>query len=169
MQALARLDERIHRHQQEILAFIARRAPSEAEELAQETWLRIHRANPVCKNDAAFRGYAFTVARRILIDHYRRRAARVPLVPLEGGLEPSGGTDPHSAAVAAQTLGVVEETLAAMRPEIAEVFRLRMTSELSFKDIAARQGVPLNTALGRMHNATKRLSAALKDAGLRKS
>lgn len=168
MQALARLDERITRHQAEILAFIARRCPSDAEELAQETWLRVHRANPVCENEAAFRGYAFTVARRILIDHYRRRAARAPLVPLDGGLEPRGTADPHSSAVASQTLQIVENSLAEMRPEIAEVFRLRMTSQLSFKEIAIRQGVPLNTALGRMHNATKRLSAALIDAGLRK-
>jgi len=160
------LNERIHRHQSEILAFLTRRAPRDAEELAQETWLRVHRANPSCATDGAFRAYVFTVARRILIDHYRRRAARVSLVPLEGGLEPSGNADPHGSAVASQTLHLVEETLASMRPEIAEVFRLRMTSRLSFKDIAARQGVPLNTALGRMHNATKRLHAALAEAGL---
>ena len=67
-----------------------------------------------------------------------------------------------------QAYAALAETLAGLRPEIAEVFRLRMTSRLSFKEIAARQGVPLNTALGRMHNATKRLNAALIAAGLRK-
>jgi RNA polymerase sigma-70 factor, ECF subfamily len=165
--AVMRLGERIHRHQAEVLAFLMRRAPQEAEELAQETWLRVHRANPICESEGAFRAYVFTVARRILIDHYRRRSSRVPLVPLEGGLEPSTQVSPHGSVVAAQTLQVVEGTLAEMRPEIAEVFRLRMTSRLSFKDIAARQGVPINTALGRMHRATKRLHNALCAAGLR--
>ena len=165
--AALRLGERIHRHQAELLGFLQRRAPQDAEELAQETWLRVHRANPICETDGAFRAYAFTVARRLLIDHYRRRASRVPLVPLEGGLEPATHVGPHGSAVAAQTHEIVQSTLAEMRPEIAEVFRLRMTSRLSFKDIAARQGVPLNTALGRMHKATKRLHKALSDAGLR--
>lgn len=162
------LDDRIQRNHRDLVAFLARRAPSVAEELAQETWLRVARANPDCPDEGAFRGFAFTVARRLLIDHYRRRSVRGTLVPLDGGLAttPDERLDPHSQVSANQTLRVVEATLDAMKSEVAEVFRLRTTTGLSFKEIAARQGVSLNTALGRHHHATKQLRKALHHAGL---
>lgn len=164
--AVACLDDRIGRRHAEIVAFLARRAPEDAEELAQETWLRVVRAAPANLDEASFRAYAFTVARRLLIDHHRRRRARVPLVPLEGGLEAVEGRTPDQALAAGQTLATVEHALSGMAAETAEVFRLRTTSELSFKEIAAHQRVPLNTALGRMHNATRQIRAALIAAGL---
>jgi len=168
LEAVATLDDQIARHHRDLVSFLARRAPVVAEELAQETWLRIAKRRPDCPDDASFRGYAFTVARRLLIDHYRRRSVRAGLVPLEGGLADAvdSGTDPHGAAVATETLAVVEQALGAMKPAVAEVFRLRTASQLSFKEIAAGQGVSLNTALGRHHHATKQIRKALIAAGL---
>ena len=161
------LDARIAEVAGELLGFLRRRVPAEAEELAQETWLRVTAANP--DTDAAgFRAYTFTVARRLLIDRHRQRQRRGPLVALDGGLAPPPDptSDPHSDAVAAQTLAVVHDTLAAMKPEVAQVFRWRTTTGLSFKQIAERQGCSLNTALGRHHHATKQLAKALRAAGL---
>jgi RNA polymerase sigma-70 factor (ECF subfamily) len=138
-----------------------------AEELAQEVWLKIARVDPECGSDAKFRAYAFAVARRVLIDHHRRSRARVQLVPIEGGLERGqSADDPYSAACAGETLVLIEATLRAMPDVQSEVFRLRTTTDLSFRDIAARQSVSLNTALGRMHAATKKVRAALVAAGL---
>jgi len=164
--APAHLEQRIERNQRDILAFLRRRAPNEAEELAQETWLKVARANPSCRDEGSFRAYAFTVAKRLLIDHYRRRAVRAPVVSLEGGREPSGGHDPHGAACATQTLLAVQQVLDQLKPELAEVFRLRTTTSMSFKQIAQHQGVGLNTALGRMHQATKALQRELRAQGL---
>ena len=166
MQAAASIDARIGRFSPEILSFIRRRAPAYAEEIAQETWMRVAAAAPDCPDDRAFRAYAYTVARRLLVDHYRRGRSRIQLVPLEGGLEPPSQASQHGSVIAGEVLAVVEHTLEGMKPEIAEVFRLRMTSSMSFKEIAQRQGVGLNTALGRMHNATKKMAAALRAAGL---
>jgi len=162
------LDARIKRHHAALVSFIARRVPTDAEEIAQETWLRVARANPEFDDDRRFRAYAFTVARRLMIDHHRRRSVRVPLVPIDGGLsEPASREhDPCGRAVAAQVLEVVMGALAAMKPEVAEVFRLRTQTQLSFKDIAQRQSVSLNTALGRHHHATQQIRKALVRAGL---
>jgi len=168
LHAVATLDARIERNHRDLVAFLARRAPNEAEELAQETWLRIARSKPNCPDEGSFRGYAFTVARRLLIDHYRRRSVRGILVPLEGGLATIADVshDPHSQVSAGQTLAIVEQCLAQMKPEVSEVFRLRTTTGQSFKEIAASQGVTLSTALGRHHHATKQLRKALRQAGL---
>ncbi len=168
VQALAALDDRIQRNHRDLVAFLARRVGGEAEELAQETWLRVARAAPECADDEGFRRYAFTVARRLVIDHYRRRAVRSVVVALDGGLERAAdrSADPHGRASAAQILQVVERSLGAMKPEVAEVFRRRTTTGASFKEIAADQGVSINTALGRHHHATRQIRKALAAAGL---
>jgi RNA polymerase sigma-70 factor (ECF subfamily) len=150
----------------EILAFLRRRTSENAEELCQDVWLRIAKASPALKEPQAYRAYAFTVARRVLVDAHRRKAARVSLVLLPGGLEDERTTEsPYSHACAQEILGVVEQTLRSIKPELAEVFRLRTRTRLSFRAIAERQGVSLNTALGRMHQAVHRLRDALLGAG----
>lgn len=162
-----RLDSRHARHGGDLLAFLQRRAPAEAEELAQEVWLRLVRVAPDCPDDARFRAYMFAIARRLLIDRHRRAASRVEFVALEGGVEAAaGGADPESALRARDVLETVEQALSAMKPEIAEVFRWRMREEGSFRQIADRQGVGLNTALGRMFRATQRIAEALHTRGL---
>jgi RNA polymerase sigma-70 factor (ECF subfamily) len=160
------LDAHIDRHRAELLAFLARRAPEDAEELAQETWLRVARAAPDCADDARFRAYAFTVARRLLVDHWRAKGARVRLVALDGGPEPvDPAGDPSARVRLADVLRIVEAELGVMQPEQADVFRWRTAEGTSFADIAARQGTGINTALGRMHRATLRLAAALRKQG----
>jgi RNA polymerase sigma-70 factor (ECF subfamily) len=151
-----------------VLGFLTRRVPGEAEELSQEVWFRVAKANPVCPDEASFRAYVYTVARRLIIDHHRRRMARIQLVhaePEELERNP-GSSNPESQSRANQILHVVEQTLSNMKPEIAEVFRLRMLTNHSFQQIATKQDVGLNTALGRMHRATKLIAQALADAGL---
>ena len=168
LEARANFDQRILAHREELLGFLRRRAPQDAEELAQEVWLKVAKANPDCPDEKSFRAYMYTVARRQLIDHHRRRMARVKLVGAEpGAIERLPAVDsPESVARARDIHSVVEQVLASMKQEIAEVFRLRTQSDLSFKRIAEQQNVGLNTALGRMHRATKLIAAALAEEGL---
>lgn len=58
------------------------------------------------------------------------------LVPLDGGAEPAGGADPAEGLQAGRVLAVVERALAAMKPELAEVFRWRTATARSFQEIA---------------------------------
>jgi RNA polymerase sigma-70 factor (ECF subfamily) len=162
------LPARIAPLQGELLGFLRRRRPQDAEELAQEVWLRVAAASTPSE-PAAFRAYVYTVARRLLIDRHRRRRTIGSLVALDGGRSAELATspsDPHGQAVAAEVLAEVERCLADMKPEVAQVFRWRATTDLSFKDIAERQGCSLNTALGRQHQAAKRIARALHEAGL---
>lgn len=166
MSSLPHLQDRIVRHREELLGFLRRRAPGEAEELSQEVWLRVARADASFTDDRAFRAYTYTVARRLLVDHWRRRSARVSLVPLDGGAAPAAAGQPDDHVAAAEVLAVVEAELARMPAPMAQVFRWRTARGVPFKDIARRQGVSVNTALGRMHRAVRRLAAALDAAGL---
>jgi RNA polymerase sigma factor (sigma-70 family) len=165
VQAALNLEHQITEVRGELLAFLRRRVPNDYEEIAQDTWLRIARANPSCPDERSFRAYTFAVARRLIIDHYRRRQVRPQLVALDTTIPIPGNDDPHSELCASEVITVVSNELALMKPEIAEVFRLRTNDNLSFQQIADRQNVSINTALGRMHNAIKKLNAGLTKAG----
>lgn len=160
------LPARIERQRADLVAFLRRRAPDHAEELAQDVWLRVARAKVDFATEEAFRAYVYTVARRLLIDHYRKQVRSPRLVPLDGPEQGRTALDPEGIARAADVHAVVDEALATMKPEIAEVFRWRAVEDVPFAEIARRQGTPLNTALGRMHKATRRLADALVAAGL---
>lgn len=164
--ALAVTDDPYRRHHHAVVAFCERRAPGRGEELAQETWLRMVRAAPDCPDDASFRAYAFTTARRVLVDHHRRRLARPTLTLVQDTPEDRVDVTPHDDAVASQLAEVIDRALADAKPEILEVFHARIHDDISFKELAARQGVSINTALGRMHRAVLRVRRALTEAGL---
>lgn len=166
---LTSLDTRIASYHDQLIAFLRKRVASDPEELAQEVWLRIHRAAPDLPDEAAFRAYMYTVARRLVIDRHRRQAARLELVSVDGQTlerlsQWTGGPDRDLEA--REVLVVVTSTLEQMSPEMAQVFRWRVLEDVPFKVIAQRQGCPVNTALARMHRAVKKLSVALADAGL---
>ena len=162
------LSLRIDRNKDALVAFLRRRAPGDAEELAQDVWLRVARAQATFATEEEFRAYVYTVARRLLIDNYRKQARSPRLVALEGGMsaEPPDLADAEHIAAAGDVLRVVNAELAAMKPEVAQVFHWRTAEDWSFAEIARRQGTGVNTALGRMHNATRRLAKALLAAGL---
>ena len=165
LQARAPANPDYPRLQAELLGFFRSRLPSEAEELCQRTWSRTLAAAPSCADAAAFRAYLFTCARRVLADRHRRRLRRAPLVPLGQDDPPAGSAErPDQQAGAPQLAQLAQRSLDAMPPEMAQVFRWRLQRDMSFREIARRQGVPLNTALGRMHRAVRRLRAALEQA-----
>ncbi|MFT7518049.1 MAG: RNA polymerase sigma factor (sigma-70 family) [Kiritimatiellia bacterium] len=166
---VTKLEQRIAHLYPELVGFLSRRVPSDPEGAAQEVWLRVAKAAPNCPDDASFRAYTYTVARRLIIDLHRRRSARIELVPIDDSVaerQAQGGDAPDDRLHAHALLDVVEAELKNMKPEIAQVFRWRTVADLSFKEIAERQSCSINTALGRMHRATKKLAAALTAAGL---
>ena len=61
---------------------------------------------------------------------------------------------------------VLQAALDALDAPTAEVVRMRLEQNIPFKTIAAHQGVPLSTALGRMHRALKQIRADLIAAKL---
>lgn len=64
---------------------------------------------------------------------------------------------PNESYAQSQLAHRVQEAVDTLPPELRTVIHLRFREDLSFKEIAEITGTPLNTALGRMHNAKKKL------------
>ena len=165
----------VRRHAAALGAFLAGwGGDAEAEDLAQETWLRVLRS-PGSFRGGSFRAWLLRVARNLAIDRSRRRAPALWLdAPAEGAgpdapplvevLPDDGAPAPDAALLGAEDRARLLAAVRALPGPQRDVFLLRAAG-VAFADIAARFGIPLNTALGRMHYAMKALRAAFAPHG----
>jgi RNA polymerase sigma-70 factor (ECF subfamily) len=153
------------RHHDPLMGFLVNRVGRDAEDLYQETWTRVSSRLDTYEDRGSFRAWLFQIARRLVIDHHRRAGARIRMVADTNDAVPSTIDDaqPDQAMEAAEVARVFEQVVGSMDPEMAQVVRWRLFDGISFKDIAERQNVPLNTALGRMHRGLNKIRTALSD------
>jgi RNA polymerase sigma factor (sigma-70 family) len=135
-----------------------------AEDLCQETWIAVARGwaafDPLT---ASFRTWLFTIARRKVLDHFRRQK----VVALAAGEDdaamrvPDPGPTPAEQAewseLALRLVGAVE----ALPLEQRGAFILFAEAGLSLEEIAQATGVPQETAKSRLRYARARLRRAL--------
>ena len=150
----AALFDAVVRHYGDALYRFVRRMVGEsaADDVMQDTFIKIYEALPRFEPSGSLRGYTFTIARNAARDYWkhesRRRAA-----PLE--VDPAAPVRSERDA----QMRAVWEAVRELPDEQREVFLLREEGDLSFAEIARITGAPLNTVLGRMHYAMKSLRA----------
>lgn len=167
----------VRRHQTAIFNFALRqlRIRSTAEDVVQETFVRVVQNAAEFKHEARFVTWLYTIARNLCIDHLRKGALRKhpSLDEARSGAE---GDGPTLGEQTADTRASVEReaTGTELRVKIAaaveqlpdeqrEVFLMREVANLPFKEIAEITNVPENTVKSRMRYALERLQAALSD------
>jgi RNA polymerase sigma-70 factor (ECF subfamily) len=128
-----------------------------AEDVLQDTFVLVLRKAETATGES-FRGWLFAVAHQQAL-LFRRKAKRVPAAVAADGLLAVVGSapDPADATDAADTAAAVRGLLALLPEPQREVIRLRLFDGLKFREVAARLGCPLNTALARMHDGLNRL------------
>lgn len=144
---------------------------ADAEDLFQETWLRVWRALPDYQERQGFSSFLFTVASRLCIDRSRRRRTSRALfeeerddMPLDAapGLDSNWPDRLLEDGQARQLLAQAVERL----PELQrQTVLLRLEAGLSFREIAEIRGEPIGTVLPRMHRALKRIRQTFKEHG----
>ena len=155
--ALAELYRDLHPR---ILRYLRALEPSEAEDLASDVWLDVARGLARFEGDErAFRAWAFTIARRRLIDLRRRRARRATF-PAEPGrlVEHGGHGDVEEEAMAALTAEAALARIAALPPDQAEVVLLRVLGGLRVGEVAEIMGKRPGTVRVLQHRALRRLA-----------
>ena len=165
------MDTLVARHGASLMGYLAAMTdPEAARDLWQDAWLRVIR-NPASFRAGAFRAWLFTIARNLIIDRFRRREPEASLdAPIRGDDSltladciPSSMRTPAGELELGDLRARAAACVRALPRDQREVFLLRVQAEMSFADIAARLGVPLNTALGRMHYATVKLRKMLEE------
>jgi RNA polymerase sigma-70 factor (ECF subfamily) len=170
----------VRRHQTALYNFALRqvRVPQLAEDVVQETFVRVVQNAPDFKHEARFTTWVYTITRNLCIDHLRKRALRKhPSLDesrsssrSEEGEGPTLGeqtADPRASVEREATGTELKERIAravdTLPDEQREVFLMREVANLPFKEIAEITGVPENTVKSRMRYALERLQEALSE------
>nr|WP_241776035.1 sigma-70 family RNA polymerase sigma factor [Streptomyces exfoliatus] len=125
-----------------------------AEDVVQETLIRAWRhADVLVNGKGSVRGWLLTVARNIITDRYRAKAAR-PTEIAESPATPPVEEDHADAVVDAM---VVLGALCRLTPEHREVLTELYYRERSVAEAADSLGIPAGTVKSRSHYALKAL------------
>jgi RNA polymerase sigma-70 factor, ECF subfamily len=151
-----------------LLRYLRVIAPDAAEDIAAETWLQVVRGLARFRgNEADWRAWLFTVARRRAIDETRRRSRRAtsPLDDLGPGQGPS---TPGAEDLAMQNLATRRAIalVSALPPLQAEVIMLRVVAGLGTEAVAELLGRSPGAVRVAAHRGLRRLAGILAETGV---
>jgi RNA polymerase sigma factor (sigma-70 family) len=151
-----------------IKGFLMRGGADEAlaEELAQETMVVLwRRASSFDAARAQLTTWLYTIARNLRIDHHRRSASGSVEAPDDWDPEQQPADahlTPDELLQAAQRERGVQQALAELPPEQAQLLRLSFFDEHPHGRIAQDLGIPLGTVKSRIRLAVKQLHRTLQ-------
>lgn len=134
---------------------------SDSEDLAQETFIELYRASARYQARGTFSAFIFTVARRRMIDSYRKRARR----PLDF-IDPTDFVMQQQAEELDHTSEIEEafhRALAALPDNQRNAILLLQQQGLSYEEIAETLEASLSAVKTWIHRARTHLREELKD------
>jgi len=176
----------LRRHRGPLFTFLLRMLGDRerAEDLAQETFLRVVKGAAGWTERAKFKAWLYSIARNLCFDQSRRdKFRKTDSLDASIGVAGHGASDgkdgaslgetipspdagPDRAAESAQLKPILVRALQGLPDEQREVFVLREQAGLSFKEIAEIQGINENTVKSRMRYALEGLRALLEKSGV---
>ena len=164
------------RHRKPIYNFILRFVgiPAQAEDLLQETFLRVIKGAESYERQAKFTTWLYTIARNLCVDASRRGKHR-KASSLDAPTDIEEGTGALLDVVADSGAAVdrkvinkqagqqIQAAIDALVDEQREVFVMRELLDMPFKEIAEIVGCPENTVKSRMRYALEKLREALDE------
>ena len=160
----------VRRYQQPVVHFCQRMLAStqDAEDVAQETFVRLYRYLGRLQPDAKFSTVLFGIARNLTLNHLRdsKRRGRGATDPIEthAGLADKSRR-PDASARLGEIQAVVEKGLQELSPEHREVLVLREINGLDYEAIARVLDCRIGTVKSRIARARDQLQARIKHLG----
>lgn len=139
-------------------------APDVAEDLLQETFLRMHHARGSFARGKLVAPWAHSIARNCFISHTRSAKTRMSRASVDADgvdLPGSSGSGAEEESMARQTAQVVSQVLAALTPARREAFVLLRYEGMSVAEAAQIVGVSEGALKIRAFHAYEALRAAL--------
>ena len=146
------------------LAYRFCRDRRQAEEMAQEAFLRAFRFLDRWRGEAAFSTWMFALATNVYRSQMRRR--RVETLVLDDAPEPHAPQDPEEDAARHETERTVRRMVGALPPKYRDALTLYYFMDMDIPAAARSLGIPQGTLKARLHRARARLKEKLQGNAL---
>lgn len=166
--------ELVNRYQKGIynLAYRLTGERDEAQDLAQETFLRAYAALPSFQTDRRFSPWLYRIATNLCFDYLKRRG-RLGTTPIEDfeaeGAEmplPDWSMEPARALERKETQEEVQAAILSLPEKYRAVVILRHIEGLSYSEMAEVLTLPLGTIKTHLYRARELLKARLQEGGV---
>lgn len=159
----AAFDALLHRYESKVFTYIAYSVRNEelAQDLFQECFIKIitKLQNGQYTENGKFASWVMRIAHNLIIDYHRQNQTRTEIsndeveVDLFNNASLAVDENREKEMIDQQLLADVKSLIKLLPESQREVVLMRYYDELSFKEIAEKTGVSINTALGRMRYA----------------
>lgn len=165
--------ELVRRYERPVFSLIYRmvRDREKAEDLSQETFVKVLNALESYRPEFKFSSWIFKIANNAAIDHLRKR--ELPTLSIDGPPDPADRQPTSTIQVRdasesplqeleAREIGVeIERAIGQLRPEYRSCVLLRYAEGHAYEEIAEILGLPLGTVKTYIHRARAELREAL--------
>jgi RNA polymerase sigma-70 factor, ECF subfamily len=150
---LTAFEQLVRTYQQHVWRFLRRLVGDAAlaEDITQETFLRVFRRLPTYSFESKFSTWVFQIARNAGIDELRSRQRRSRLASIVRTFPPVPPAAPPETRV------VIDAALASLPVDLRETLVLVEVLGLRYREVSAVLGVPEGTVKSRMFAARSRL------------
>ncbi len=150
------------------VAYALTRNPSDADDLAQETFVRAYQAIGRFRVGEPLYPWLSRLAVNLAYSLFRtrRRRPETSIEPLvEAGRQWPAEDDPAERAAETERHDRLGAAFATLSPEHQAVLALRVVEDLPYDEIARVLGIPAGTVMSRLFRARAELRARLKEQG----
>ena len=167
MELLADLVERSQRRLVRYLLYLIGRRDY-AEDLAQETWIRVLQRGSQYNGRQRFDPWLFAIARNLAIDYLRKKRKAVQTASLPEDRDEilqvsSSGPSPFEAAARSEDAIRLAGQLQNLSPLYREALLLRFQEDLSLAEMAQVLGAPTTTVTSRIYRGLAALRSAFEE------
>jgi len=167
-------DALVRRYQHKVVKLVMRyvRDAAEAEDIAQEAFIKAYRALPRFRGDSAF----YTWLYRIAINTAKNTLAARGRSPIEYDLDGPDGEESHemqarmkdtatpeALALTEEIRNTVTAAIDRLPGDLRTAIQLRELEGLSYEEIAARMQCPVGTVRSRIFRAREAIDARLRE------
>jgi RNA polymerase sigma-70 factor (ECF subfamily) len=169
--AFRRLVERYQRRVYQLALSMVKDA-DEAMDIAQETFVRVHRYLPQFKGDSSFFTWTYRIATNLCLDAARRRARgeRISLgderdADIEEAMDPPSAAlvGPQRAALNEELKGKIDEALQGLSENHRAILLLREVEGLSYEELSQALGIRKGTVMSRLFHARLKMQNKLRE------
>ena len=165
------LDRLIERYQHRLLRYLVFLTGNRelAEDIFQETWIRVMERGRQYNGKAKFDTWLFAIARHLVIDwSLKKTTTSLEALQEQFGNEhafdvPSTAPSPFDAVTTRENRESVQAALSRLDAVHREVLVLRFHEELSLEEIATVTGAPLSTVKSRLYRGLAALKPSFSE------